>query len=430
MKRLLYTLLIIFLSLSTLSLSAQNKSKKVLNLEKQRKEAMEETNKINQELKKIRNDKTKKQKEASLLKKRVAQRQKMVQLLDAEIKALDTDIDSLVKKEQLLKSEEEQCKEAYARSVVALQQRKSTTDQVLFVLSAKAFDEALRRMRFVGQYAVAHQQAAEDLRNTRTALEHTRSSIEENRNTKSHLLIEREKERNTLEQEQKQKTSEVVQLQSKEKDLKTQQRKYQEQMAALDRKIKQQIALEIAEAERKAREENERKARKAAAKGEKLPKSEERKAATKGGYPMTAEERKLGGSFAQNKGNLPAPVNNNYRIIGTFGEHTHREVSTVKSNNVGIDLEVPPGTSARAVFEGVVSCVLVTGGSNVAVMIRHGNYISIYSDITNVVVKKGQRVKAHQPLGRVAKDAFSNKTILKFQIWHEQTKLDPALWIR
>lgn len=416
--------------LSPLALSAQTKSKKVQNLERQRKAAMEEVEKTNKELRKVSSDKSKKQKEVNLLKQKVVQRQKVIKLLDAEIKELDGDIDSLQRQEAHLKSEEHLRKEAYARSVVALRYRKATTDPMLFVLSAEAFDQAVRRMRFVSQYALAHQEASQQLKATRLALEQTRFSIEANRNSKSTLLVQREKERKLLEQERQQRSSEVQQLQGKEKDLKAQKRKQQQQVAALNKKIEQQIAFEIAEAERKAREERERKAREAAARGEKVPEAEERKAVTKGGYPMTAEERKLGGSFAQNRGNLPVPVNNNYRIVGQFGVQQHDQLSKVQTNNNGIDLEVPNGTSARAVFEGVVTSVFVIEGSKVAVIIRHGNYLTVYSNITNVVVKKGQRVKAHQPLGRVAVDNFSNKAILNFQVWHERNKQNPASWIR
>ena len=288
-------------------------------------------------------------------------------------------------------------------------------------------------MRFVSQYANAHKRAAQELKETRTALEHTRQAIEVNRKSKSQLLVQREQEKAQLEKERKQRIGEVTQLQGQEKDLQQQRKKQQQQVAALNRKIEQQIAAEIAEAERKAREEEERRKRLAEGKDTatgKEPVPEERKAATKGGYPMTAEERRLGGSFAQNKGNLPAPVNNNYRIIGTFGVQQHNELSRVQTNNNGIDLEVPQGTSARAVFEGKVTSVFVIEGNKAAIIIRHGNYLTVYSNITGVTVRKGQQVKAHQVLGKVAIDSFSNKAILNFQVWHERSKQNPQAWIR
>lgn len=432
--KLRYTLLLMLTLLASLPMVAQQKSKKVQQLEQQRKEAIKAIEKTDRELSRVKNDKNKKQQEAALLKKKVAQRQELVVALDNEIKELSSDIDSLARQEQVLRTEEEKRKAAYEHSVLALQKRKSSTDRMLFVLSASAFDEAIRRMRFVSQYANAHKRAAQELKETRTALEHTRQAIEVNRKSKSQLLVQREQEKAQLEKERKQRIGEVTQLQGQEKDLQQQRKKQQQQVAALNRKIEQQIAAEIAEAERKAREEEERRKRLAEGKDKtvtgKEPVPEERKAATKGGYPMTAEERRLGGSFAQNKGNLPAPVNNNYRIIGTFGVQQHNELSRVQTNNNGIDLEVPQGTSARAVFEGKVTSVFVIEGNKAAIIIRHGNYLTVYSNITGVTVRKGQQVKAHQVLGKVAIDSFSNKAILNFQVWHERSKQNPQAWIR
>lgn len=432
--KLRYTLLLMLTLLASLPMVAQQKSKKVQQLEQQRKEAIKAIEKTDKELSRVKNDKNKKQQEAALLKKKVAQRQELVVALDNEIKELSSDIDSLARQEQVLRTEEEERKAAYEHSVLALQKRKSSTDRMLFVLSASAFDEAIRRMRFVSQYANAHKRAAQELKETRTALEHTRQAIEVNRKSKSQLLVQREQEKAQLEKERKQRIGEVTQLQGQEKDLQQQRKKQQQQVAALNRKIEQQIAAEIAEAERKAREEEERRKRLAEGKDKtttgKEPAPEERKAATKGGYPMTAEERRLGGSFAQNKGNLPAPVNNNYRIIGTFGVQQHNELSRVQTNNNGIDLEVPQGTSARAVFEGKVTSVFVIEGNKAAIIIRHGNYLTVYSNITGVTVRKGQQVKAHQVLGKVAIDSFSNKAILNFQVWHERSKQNPQAWIR
>lgn len=432
--KLRYTLLLMLTLLASLPMVAQQKSKKVQQLEQQRKEAIKAIEKTDRELSRVKNDKNKKQQEAALLKKKVAQRQELVVALDNEIKELSSDIDSLARQEQVLRTEEEKRKAAYEHSVLALQKRKSSTDRMLFVLSASAFDEAIRRMRFVSQYANAHKRAAQELKETRTALEHTRQAIEVNRKSKSQLLVQREQEKAQLEKERKQRIGEVTQLQGQEKDLQQQRKKQQQQVAALNRKIEQQIAAEIAEAERKAREEEERRKRLAEGKDKtvtgKEPVPEERKAATKGGYPMTAEERRLGGSFAQNKGNLPAPVNNNYRIIGTFGVQQHNELSRIQTNNNGIDLEVPQGTSARAVFEGKVTSVFVIEGNKAAIIIRHGNYLTVYSNITGVTVRKGQQVKAHQVLGKVAIDSFSNKAILNFQVWHERSKQNPQAWIR
>lgn len=392
---------------------AQKKSAKVQKLERERQEIMKALQKTEKDLKKVRNDKSQKQKEVNLLSKQVKQRAALVAALDAEIKGFTQEIDSLLIQEKSLQQEETRRKADYERTLLALQNRKNSTDRMLFVLSADDFDQAVRRMRFMGQYSVAHSMAAQQLKATREALEETRRTIESHRSRKSTLLVKREKEKKKLEKDRDKRSQEVTSLKGKESQLQGQIKKQQKQIQALDNRIKQQIAAEIAEAQKKAAQ-----------------KGSDRKAATKGGYPMTAEERKLSGSFAQNKGNLPAPVNANYRIVGTFGVQQHDELSRVQTNNNGIDIEVPKGSSARAVFEGTVTSIFIIEGSRAAIIVRHGNYLTVYSNVTNVVVKKGQKVTAHQVLGKVATDSYTDKAILNFQVWHERNKQNPRIWIR
>ena len=414
MKRSLLFLSFLLLLVLTPAL-AQQKSKAVQNLEKQRKAALEAVKKTETELNKTRQDRTKKQSEVKLLRRKEAQQKKVVNLLDQEIKTYNKEIDSLARTAIDLQGQEEEKKKAYERSVVAVQKRKNSTNSFLFILSSKDFDQALRRVRFISQYATAHERAAEALRETRKKIENTKDHLLQTKKNKSDLLVVREREYNKLSKMRKKAGTEVANLRGQEKKLQQQKKKYQQRAASLNRKIEQQIAKEI--------EENERKAREASKKG-----GVERKAATKGGYEMTAEERKLSGSFASNRGNLLVPVNGPYTIVSHFGVQRHKLASKVQTNNSGVDLSVPPGTKVRAVFDGTVSSVFVVSGYNNSIIIRHGNYLTVYANVTNLQVKKGQRVTTGQTLGTVA--TSDGNTILHFQLWHERTKQNPELWIR
>lgn len=414
MKRSLLFLSFLLLLVLTPAL-AQQKSKAVQNLEKQRKAALEAVKKTETELNKTRQDRTKKQSEVKLLRRKEAQQKKVVNLLDQEIKTYNKEIDSLARTAIDLQGQEEEKKKAYERSVVAVQKRKNSTNGFLFILSSKDFDQALRRVRFISQYATAHERAAEALRETRKKIEDTKDHLLQTKKNKSDLLVVREREYNKLSKMRKKAGTEVANLKGQEKKLQQQKKKYQQRAASLNRKIEQQIAKEI--------EENERKAREASKKG-----GVERKAATKGGYEMTAEERKLSGSFASNRGNLLVPVNGPYTIVSHFGVQRHKLASKVQTNNSGVDLSVPPGTKVRAVFDGTVSSVFVVSGYNNSIIIRHGNYLTVYANVTNLQVKKGQRVTTGQTLGTVA--TSDGNTILHFQLWHERTKQNPELWIR
>lgn len=408
--------LLIFLFIACITPSfAQQKSKAVRDLERQRKQALEAVQKTEKQLKNVQSTRTKKQELEKLLATKVKQQQQVVSILDKEIKTLDIEIDSLAVVALNLKNQEEQRKKAYERSVIALQQKKNNTDKFLFILSSKDFDQAMRRIRFVSDYASAHNKAARELNDTRKAIEATQNNIQSNKHNKSKLLVARERERKKLEAEKVATGKEVASLKGQEKNLQQQKKKYEQQAVALNRKIEQQIAWEIAEAERKARENNK--------KG-----TETRKAVTKGGYAMTAEERKLSGNFASNKGNLLIPVSGPYTIISHFGVQQHKQATKVQTNNSGIDISVPKGTKVRAVFEGTVTSIFVLSGYNNSIIVRHGNYLTVYANVINIQVKKGQRVKTGQTLGTVATNEGS--TVLHFQLWYERTKQNPELWIR
>lgn len=393
----------------------QQKSKAVKNLERQRKEALEEVQKTEKQLKNVKRDRSKKQKEEKLLRQKEEQQKKVLNILSAEIKVLTKEIDSLENVAETLRKQEVYHRNNYEKSVVLLQQRKNSTDKLLFVLASKDFDQVLRRIRFISEYASAHERAAKELLTTRTKIEETQNTINANKIDKDKLLSLRENERKKLAQQRKVKGEEVASLKGEEKKLQQQKKKFQQRADALNRKIEEQIAKEIEEAERKARE--------AAKKGK-----EPRKAKTKGGYAMTAEERQLSGSFASNKGNLLMPVSGSYTIISHFGVQQHKQAAKVQTNNSGIDISVPQGTKARAVFEGTVSSVFVLSGYNNSIIIRHGNYLTVYSNLKDIQVKKGQKVKSGQSLGTIA--TSDGNTVLHFQLWHERTKQNPELWIR
>lgn len=404
-------LVILALSLASTSLLAQQKSVAVKRLEKERREALEAVAKTDRELKTVRNNRSKKQQEEKLLRRKEREQKKVVDILDKEVKNLERELDSLSVVVTNLQREEERRMRDYEKSVVSIQQRQNSSDRLLFIFASKDFDQAVRRIRFISEYASAHHLASQELKKTRQEKEATQRTIAANKASKTDLLALRENERKKLSQQRQATKSEIASLQGKEKSLQQQRKKYQQRANALNKRIEEQIAKEIAEANKKAK----------ADKGS-------RKATTKGGFAMTAEERKLSGSFASNKGRLLMPVSGKYTIVSRFGVQQHKEASKVQTNNSGIDIAVPSGSKARAVFEGTVTSVFVLSGYNNSIIIRHGNYLTVYANLVNIQVKKGDKVKTGQTLGTIA--TSEGNTILHFQLWHERTKQNPELWIR
>jgi len=297
-------------------------------------------------------------------------------------------------------------------------------------------------MRYLREYADWQKRQANDIVEKQAEISRKQAEMEKTRAEKRTLLGTRQEESKKLESEEASQKEEVQLLNKRQKDLKADLQKKRRQAEALNRQIEKQIAEEIARAEAEAkaareRAERERRAREqAAAKGKPVPESkkepirEERVADTKGGYAMTKAEKQLSDNFANNRGRLPYPVAGRHTIVATFGEQQHQELKYVRTSNSGIDIQTSPGADARAVFNGEVTRVFVVPGYNNSVIVRHGNYLTVYSNLSQVYVKAGDRVSTRQAIGRIYSDPEDgNSTILHFQLWKEKTKLNPQPWL-
>ncbi len=246
-------------------------------------------------------------------------------------------------------------------------------------------------------------------------------------------------ERARLSQLQVEEQKNVKRLQTKEQGLQKQVKDQNAQLVALQKKIDQQVAYEIEQARKRAEEEARRKAAAEAAKKAAQSAQGQQKQATKptptaqqkqtSGSPskwLTAEDQKLNGSFEQNKGRLPVPVSGEYMISAHYGANVSG-VKGVTLENKGTNYMGRAGCRARAVFDGEVSAVFSLGGLK-NVLVRHGSYISVYCNLSSVIVAKGQKVKARDLLGTVAADA-DGRYVLHFQLRKETARLNPEQWI-
>ena len=425
--------------LSVGSVSAQN-SARVRELEKQRKAALAEIEMTSQLLDETRQTARNSLNRLNLLSKQILSRKQVISLLNQEIGEIDKQIAASRRNISQLERELENKRQNYGKSVQSMYKRRSSQDKLLFILSADNFAQSLRRMRYLREYADWQKKQASEIAAKQKELEKTRAE-------KNALLGAREDESRKLQTEESSQKEEVQQLNQKQKQLQADLKKKKQQADALNRQIEKQIAEEIARAEAEAKAARERAARaernrlareKAAASGKKVPETkpeadpvrEERVADTKGGYAMTKAEKRLSDDFASNKGRLPYPVSGRHTIVAAFGEQQHQELKYVRTNNSGIDIQTAPGTDARAVFNGEVTRVFVVPGYNNSVIVRHGNYLTVYSNLSQVYVKAGDKVSTRQAIGKIFTDTEDgNATILHFQLWKEKTKLNPAPWL-
>jgi len=144
---------------------------------------------------------------------------------------------------------------------------------------------------------------------------------------------------------------------------------------------------------------------------------------------MTPEEILVSANFEQNRRRLPWPVERGV-ITDHFGVHQHPVLKNIQVKNNGVDISTVQGAKARSVFGGEVSRVFVVSGGNYAVIIRHGKFLTVYSNLVDVLVKSGDKVSIKQTIGTIGTDnEDDNKTVLKFQIWKENVKMNPEEWI-
>lgn len=419
------------------------KSSAVRKLEQQRKEALADIEQTNQLLQETSKSAKSSLNRLNLIAKQILSRKKVISLLNQELDEIEKELMAIQGEIRRLKSQLGEKQTNYGKSMRGLYKRHSVQDKLLFVLSAENFSQSLRRIRYLREYADWQKRQANEIVAKQKEIDLKRQEMEKTRAEKRTLLGTRQEESKKLQSEEAAQKEEVQQLNKKQKDLKAALRKKQKQAEALNRQIEKQIAEEIARAEaeaRAAREKAEREARAQAVKNKAKelsnaaksnePIREERVAATKGGYAMTKAERQLSDNFGNNRGKLPYPVTGRYTVVATFGEQQHSELKYVRTSNSGIDIQTTPGADARAVFNGVVTRVFVVPGYNNSVIVRHGNYLTVYSNLSQVYVKAGDAVSTRQALGKIYADPEEGQaTILHFQLWKEKTKLNPLPWL-
>lgn len=391
--------------------SAQN-SARVQALEKQRKEALAEVERINGLIARTQATTKDYLRRLNLLSEQILSRKKVISLLGQEVEAINAQMNEMSQQIRRLEGELKEKQQNYGKSVRSMYRRQASQDKLLFILSAENFAQSLRRLRYLREYAAWQKRQASEIVEKQTEITQKRNALTQTRQEKQQLLAQQEKERKQLQTEENNQQKEVKALNKKKSQLQAQLREKRKQAQQLDRLIQEQIAREIAEANRK----------KAADK--------QRKADVKGGYAMTKAEKALSDNFASNRGRLPYPVAGSYTIVSRFGEQQHEQLKYVRTNNNGIDIQTTPGTDARAVFKGVVTRIFTVPGFNHSIIVRHGNYLTVYSNLSQVYVKTGDRVDTRQALGRIFSDPEEhNATILHFQLWKEKTKLNPAPWL-
>ncbi|MCQ2328950.1 MAG: peptidoglycan DD-metalloendopeptidase family protein [Paludibacteraceae bacterium] len=408
--------ILLMITLATVGSYGQTRSQ----LEKKKKKLNSEMQTTQKMIKQTEKSRKGAENKLLLTKQSIKQGQEYINLLNSEITVLDKDIDSIKTAKDDYTDRLEQLRREYAANIKMLyrQSKRNSMTEIMFIISADNLNQGIRRFRYLQQLSTKRKAKAIEIGVITDSLASKETQLTENKMMKEQAMSEREALQKKLETQQKSQNKQLNSLKKKENELKKKQKEQQAQINKLNKKIQEAIEAEIA-AQKKKQEEA---AKKAGSSKTTTPSSNNT-------YALSKEEKLIAGNFEANRGKLPRPVERG-NITGHFGVHPHPYLDQVSVNNKGIYIQSPAETEARAVFEGVVTSIFMLQGANQSVIIRHGNYSTVYNNLSSVYVKKGDKVTARQKIGKIFTDAENgNKTELYFLIYKDRQCLNPEAWL-
>lgn len=388
------------LLLFTFSLYSQSRQ----DLEKRKKENEKQISLTNELIAKTERSKTDSYNKLLLINSKIKSREKVISDINYEISLLDENIELKQETIEYLNKDYENYKAEYAKVISYYYKNRSNYDRIMFILASDNLNTAFKRVKYLQQYSDYRTKQVAQIVATKNEIESQVQELEKFRDEKKFLLSEQQVEANELKKEKSEQNTVIQKLDKQKIELKKQLDNQIKLANQLQSKIEKIIAEELA----KANKNNKSKPNV---------------------FQLTPEEKKLADSFSSNKHKLPWPTERGV-ITGVFGENPHPVLKGVFIRNDGIDISTTEGSYIRSIFDGDVTRVFVIPGAHTTVIIRHGNYLSVYSNLSEVFVKQGDKVKTKQSIGKIFTDNDdSGKSVLQFQIWKENQKLNPQEWL-
>jgi septal ring factor EnvC (AmiA/AmiB activator) len=405
------------------SFSQQTSKQKKEQLQQQMKKLQDEIKTIETALKNVEGKKQQNMGEVLSLQAKIRSREKLIKNISSQIDGLDEDITQTETDIEGKQVQIEKMKADYASMLRKSYQNLSLQNQAAFLLSAGSFYDALLRYNYLLKVAEYRRKQAKDIQKAIGELQEKKDDLTQTKEEKMTLLQRQTAQKTNLILEKQQKDSAVAALQEKEKRLNSKAVEKNKAAQQLNHKIQAIIEEEIKLAKKKA-EEQARKNKANATHTTSVSVSKK----TNETMPLTPAEQALSNEFSGNKGKLPWPVEKGH-IIGQFGKHPHPVLKEVMVENNGVDIRSVTGAQARAVFGGTVVSVFYLPTTQNCVIVKHGEYFTVYSNIENVSVKTNQTITVKQSLGTLHTDKNEDLTKVHLEIWKGKDKMDPETWL-
>ncbi len=383
--------------------------------------------------------------------RKIKLRQNLLINLDKEVELLNEDILELNKEIDTLTAEVEKQKESYAKMIRQAYKTRSNYSRLMFILSSKDFNQALKRLEYMKQYAEFRRRQVKQIEEKQAELNDKLKEVNRQKLRKEALRGQMQVERGKLENERKTQEADIEKLKARESEITLELKEKQAKAKKIETEIQRIIEAEIKRAREKAiRNQIEEEAKRvglvlnkdynARTDNKELKaliekKKEELRAANRPvaetnttSYELTPAARQLSANFAANRQNLPWPVQRGI-VTSSFGKQSHPIAKGVIINNTGIDITTEQNAQALTSFNGEVASIVRIPGGAFAVIISHGNYFTVYQNLTALSVANGDKVNSGQPIGTVFFNAQEQRSMLHFEVWKDNKPQDPAPWL-
>ncbi len=417
-------LLVCLITASTVSAQVDKQKE----LEEKRQAILEEIKQINSLLFKTKKEEKSVLSQVQDINQRIAATENLIRVTNQQANLLTRNINENINKISSLREELKVMKADYAEMIQKSYKSKNQQSRIMFLLSSENFLQAYKRVQYMKQYAKFRKKQGEGIKAKTEELQKLNSDLISQKKTKQKLISENEVAKSKLTEERKDQQALVATLKKDESKFTSQIRAKQKEADEIDRQIDVLIRAAIEEANRIARAKAEAEAKANSTSTTPSTKNVITKPAKTDEFALTAEDKALAASFTNNKGKLPWPVEKGM-VVKSFGTHQHPQFPNVTTNSSGVEIATSDNADVRSIFEGQVLSIQIIKGANKVLIIQHGDYLSVYSNLATVTVKKGDKVTTKQKIGTVAKSPTEGKTVLKFYIYQNKTKINPADWI-
>lgn len=370
--------------------------------------------------------------ELKLIDNQVKYREDLLQNFDNQIRSAELKIEQ--KDKQITELEEKLVglKKQYKKLLIYAYKKRSKDGQMMFIFSSKSYYEALKRKKYLEKIAEIQRKQKLIIIQHKRLINKEKNEIVVERNYKEEIADEKRKEKDEILKDKAKQSSTLAKLKQEEKKLMANLQKDEAKKAEIKRKIDKAIQAEILKANQTAAKSSSSSSKKGSNKGgSNKGSSSSATGSTTAKDPVVLKEPRemeLNNSFEANKGRLPWPVSTG-SITEKYGRNPHPTIPNIYTNNDGVDISTNKGAQVRCVFEGEVTTVLSIMGAGKTVIVRHGNYRTIYSNLQDVYVSKGDKLTTKQSIGTLLPPDDGSYSILHFEIRQDITSINPSLWI-